>query len=447
MFLVAPCAGRAWRQVVLADADSGYGVVCHVTMPHLDVSDEPFSPGGDLPLIRVAYRRHGDAAVAAERCIADLGAMLPAFLLVFCGGKLDGEVVLAALQAAYGAVPVVGGAAAGAISRNAFGYSGLELLVVAFGAGAPVPAVVSAELQPDEHQGGLVLGERIRAVAAEDASVLLLFDSVASRAPLRLHPASLIVRGLHEGLGGHRIQLVGGGLLTDMNLTDAWVFDGGAVRKHIALALVFPPEVTMETAILHGCRPVSTFMEITRIDGAEVYELDGQPALGVIERMLGLSLGAARGQELSLMATLGQKQGDPFGPYDENDYVNRLILRANPETGSVTLFEPDFARGARVQIMGRDNMLMLDSVEQGMAALRASLAAPEALLGFYIDCAGRGSARSGAPVEEAEMVLRGLPPGVPFGGFYSGVEVAPFGEYSRPLDWTGVLVVLRRRAA
>ncbi len=45
------------------------------------------------------------------------------------------------------------------------------------------------------------------------------------------------------------------------------------------------------------------------------------------------------------------------------------------------------------------------------------------------------------------MVLRGLPPGVPFGGFYSGVEVAPFDGYSRPLDWTGVLVVLRRRAA
>ena len=82
---------------------------------------------------------------------------------------------------------------------------------------------------------------------------------------------------------------------------------------------------------------------------------------------------------------------------------------------------------------------------RAMAALRASLAAPEALLGFYIDCAGRGSARSGAPVEEAEMVLRGLPPGVPFGGFYSGVEVAPFDGYSRPLDWTGVLVVLRRR--
>ena len=94
MFLVAPCAGRAWRQVVLADADSGYGVVCHVPMPHLDVSDEPFSPGGDLPLIRVAYRRHGDAAVAAERCIADLG-LAPeseygnrSAALLLLGGKL-----------------------------------------------------------------------------------------------------------------------------------------------------------------------------------------------------------------------------------------------------------------------------------------------------------------------------------------------------------------------
>ena len=67
------------------------------------------------------------------------------------------------------------------------------------------------------------------------------------------------------------------------------------------------------------------------------------------------------------------------------------------------------------------------------------------LLGIYIDCAGRGSARSGAPVEEAELVQRGLHAAVPLLGFYSGVEIAPFaGGRSRPLDWTGVLTVLRR---
>ncbi|MFC0410230.1 FIST signal transduction protein [Roseomonas elaeocarpi] len=368
---------------------------------------------------------------------------MPRLLIVFCGGKLDGETVLRVLHERLGPVPVVGGAAAGAVSRAAFGYSGLELLVLAFGEDDPLPQIVSAELLPDEVAGGRLLGERVRATAAPDATVLMLFDSVASRSPLRLHPGSLIVEGFGQGLDGHPVRLVGGGTLTDMNLSDGWVFHDGQVHRHLAVALVFPPEVTVETAILHGCRPVSTFMEITRVEGAEVYELDGQPALGVIERMLGLSLGATRGQELSLLATLGQKQGDPFGDYDENDYVNRLILSANPETGSVTLFEPDFRQGALVQIMARDNMLMLDSVRAGMAGLHSALSDPSCFLALYIDCAGRASARSGAPVEEVEMVLRGLPPGVPFAGFYSGVEIAPFEGYSRPLDWTGVMTVLR----
>jgi hypothetical protein len=204
--------------------------------------------------------------------------------------------------------------------------------------------------------------------------------------------------------------------------------------------------VTAETVILHGCRPVSAFMEITRIDGATVYELDGEPALKVIERMLGLPIGGGRGQELSLVATLGQKQGDPYAPYDEKSYVNRLILSADANTGSITLFEPDFERGAQVQIMSRDNGLMLDSVRRGVQAMNRSVAGGENLLGLYIDCAGRASARSGSAIEEAELVVKGLDASFPFLGFYSGVEVAPFdGEHSRPLDWTGVLTVLRRR--
>lgn len=381
------------------------------------------------------------------QCARQLAGRPPALLMAFCGGKHDGVAVRAALAQAFGPVPVVGGAAAGAIAREGLGYSGLELGLVAFDDPDETPAVLVGELRPDERAAGALLGARLAAGAAPGAAVLLLFDSVATRAPLRLHPASSIVDGIEAGLAGHPVRLFGGGMLTDMNFSDAWVFDGPGVRRHAVLALVFPPAVAVETTILHGCRPVSAFMEITRVEGAEVYELDGRPALGVIERMLGLPLGTTHGQQLSLIATLGQKQGDPFGPYDENAYVNRLILRANPETGSVTLFEPDFAAGSRVQIMGRDNALMLDSVRAGMACVNdAEAVAPTAaLLGLYVDCAGRASARSGAVVEEAELVRRHLSPAVPLLGFYSGVEVAPFGPAARPLDWTGVLAVLRRR--
>ncbi|MCB4824523.1 FIST signal transduction protein [Roseicella aerolata] len=398
-------------------------------------------------MISVSYAKHSDPAVAVRLCAAGLAQAAPQLLLAFCGGKHDPLAARAALREVFGPVPVFGGSAAGAIGRAGFGYSGFELGLIAFHDPAVTPqAVVTRDLLRDEHAAGAGLGAEVAGIAGEGDVVLLLFDSVAVTAPLRLHPASAIVDGFHAGFGARPLCLLGGGLLTDMNLSGGWVFDGEAVVKHAAVALVFPPALQAETAVMHGCRPVSAFMEITRIEGAEVYELDGRPALTVIERMLGLPLGGAKGHELTLCATLGEKQGDPFAPYDENAYVNRLILRANPETGSVTLFEKDFARGTRVQIMSRDNSLMLDSVRRGVQEINRVVAGTAPLLGLYIDCAGRGSARSGAPVEEAALVRDGLDPAVPFLGFYSGVEVAPFAQgRSRPLDWTGVLTVLRRR--
>ncbi|MDO9498451.1 FIST signal transduction protein [Falsiroseomonas sp.] len=398
-------------------------------------------------MIRAANVKSSNPAVAARSCREGVGSDTPLMLLAFCGGKHDPDAVLAALTAEFGPVPIYGGSAAGVIGRDSFGYGGFEMGIVGFYDPSVVPqAVMTEALLGGVRAAGHALGQAVGGIASPDAAVMLLFDSVASRAPPRLHFASSVVEGFHDGFGTTPLQLFGGGLLTDMNLTGGWVFAGRRVLKHAAIALVFPPGIEVETVIMHGCRPISSFMEITRIDGADVFELDDQPALGVIERMLGLPLGQTRGQDLSLEVTLGQKQGDRYTPYHEGDYVNRLILRANAEAGSVTLFEPDFALGTVVQIMSRDNSLMLDSVRRGVAAMNGAVAGEDNLLALYIDCAGRASARSGAPVEEAELVAQGLDPSIPLLGFYSGVEVAPVGGgISRSLDWTGVLAVLRRR--
>jgi hypothetical protein len=398
--------------------------------------------------MKVGYGKSTDPALAVRRAVDSLGPTNPPELVMaFVGGKLDPQTTRAALRDAFGDVPVVGGSAAGAISRQGTGYSGFELGLVVFDDPCTTPEVVHVHgLDRSERAAGAELGAMVRKRVNAPSVVMLLFDSVASTQPPKLHFASSLVAGFNEGVGDAPVHLLGGGLLTDMNLTSAWVFDGEGVSKHAAAAVIFPSHVEAETVILHGCRPVSTFMEITRIEGAQVFELDGEPALKVIERMLGLPMGGGRGHELSLLATLGQKQGDPYAPYDENAYVNRLILSANPESGSITLFEPDFARGTQVQIMSRDNGLMLDSVRRGVAAMNQSNAGRDNLLALYIDCAGRASARSGSSVEEAELVVQGFDPGTPLLGFYSGVEVAPFGdEPSKPLDWTGVLSVLRRR--
>ncbi len=394
-------------------------------------------------MLYVAYARHHDGKMAVLSCVKQFSDLAPMLLLVFCGGKLDPYQVRGALREAYPNAEVVGGSVAGAISGLGFGYSGLELTILAFVDPATTPRVVlNLDLLAGEGQAGAALGAAVSQIAEPGAVVLLFYDSVASSQPLRLHPASPLVNGFQAALDGKRVELIGGGLLTDMNLSDGWVFTGDTVHRHAAFALVFPSAVRASTAVLHGCRPVSTFMEITRIDGAEVFELDGEPALQVIERMLHLSLGGPEGHDLTLLATLGVKQGDPFGPYDENAYVNRLILTSDRDRGSVTLFEPDFQVGSKVQIMSRDNSLMLQSVRDGVAVVERAHVTGRRILNLYIDCAGRASARSGAEMEEADMVVQGLDPAVPLIGFYSGVEIAPFEGYSRPLDWTGVLTTL-----
>ena len=312
-----------------------------------------------------------EAGAEAARRAADMlnHAEDPAWVLLFCGGKHDPAAVLAGLRGIVGPLPVVGGSAAGTVTSAGFGYSGFEVAVGLFPAALGFPEIlVDGGLLEGEAAAGRRLGDGLRGIADDDRVVLLFYDSVAATAPPRLHPASLLIEGIYEGLGACRPHLVGAGTLTDMNLSDGYVFDGTRPRKHSAVAVVLPAGITAETAILHGCVPVSSFMTITNIDGAEVFELDGRPALDVLETMLGIDAADDDGRTLSLMVTLGEKHGDPFADYDENRYVNRLILQVASDRRSITLFEPDFRSGSVVQIMSRDNGLMVQSVREWRAA-------------------------------------------------------------------------------
>jgi len=398
--------------------------------------------------IVIAYAKGAETAQVVQSCLrqlsADQGA--PTLLLMFVGGKHDPDAVLRAVRSVHQDVPVVGGAAAGVISREGFGYSGFEIGIAAWHSPDTTPQFYSTDaLYESDHEGGRRLGRMARDNGAYAAPILLFYDSVRSYEPRQLHVAGSVVAGFREGWGDGAPNLVGGGVLTDLNLTDGWILTGNTVKRHAAFALVFPEAFKVETQILRACRPVSAYMNITQKKGAKIYALDGRPALDVIEERLDQPLIGADGQPTRIM-TLGQKIGDPFEHGTPDDYVNRLIITADLERRSITLFEPDFAEGSRVQLMINDNEVMLESARRGAAtARRLGTLKPRVrpMLRLYIDCAGRASVVTGAQPEEATVVLQELASDdVPFLGFYSGVEIAPVRGDPRPLDWTGVLTTL-----
>jgi hypothetical protein len=236
--------------------------------------------------------------------------------------------------------------------------------------------------------------------------------------------------------------VLGGGMLRDYQWSGSHVFANDQATTQHAVGVLISGNCSVHHAISHGCEPASDYHTITSIEGPVVRELDGRPALEVIEDIIGT--GASRDwQQYSLLVTLGANYSDdPYGDFDENQYVSRLIAAANPDDGSVVLFESDFGPGEKVQVMRRSNEHMLASAREISSDLLGRIEGSEPFLGLYIDCAGRTSGFCGAGAEEGAIIQETIGSRMPLLGFYSGVEIAPFLGGSRALDWTGVLIVL-----
>jgi hypothetical protein len=381
---------------------------------------------------------------ATEKAMANGSVTKSDFTVAFCGGNHDPIAFLKAVREVAGDGALIGGTAVGVITNETAGYGGYEAgVAVVSSDSVRFDAVAVGGLREDEESAGERLGSMLSQKGAEDAeAILLLYDSVKSPNPLSVNLASHLIRGVERGLHGSHAPVLGGGMLSDYQWSGSHVFANDRAMTQHAVGVVISGNCSVHHAISHGCEPASDYHTITKIDGPIVRELDGRPALDVIEDIIGV--GAAEDwQQYSLLVTLGANYGaDPYGDFDENQYVNRLIAAANPSDGSVVLFESDFGPGEKVQVMRRSNEHMIESARTMSSNVLGKARGSQPFLGLYIDCAGRTSGFSGAGSEEGAIIQEMIGSQMPLLGFYSGVEIAPFLGGSRALDWTGVLIVL-----
>jgi small ligand-binding sensory domain FIST len=406
-------------------------------------------------LMEVGCSDNPNAALAATHCartaLADLDGEA-GYAIAFCGGHHAPERFLDALREIVGQIPVIGGAAPGAMGPDMLGTCGFECALLLVSSQLPPPRIARATaLSAGERTVGRTLAESLLPHLSPDSNVLLFYDSIpdpaARRSPI---VGSRLLDGFYDVIepvfGDTGPCLIGAGTIADMALTSGFIFDGDGVAVDTVAAAILPTCLDLSFTVMHGCTPASDFLEITRIDGARVLELDGRPAIETLAARLGIGEQEIVRQARRFGLTLGRKYGDPYGPFDEGAYVNRLVIGADPDTGALDLFEADFSTGSRVQLMLTDPDRMAESAGARTAELLDTVADSQALAALFIDCAGRAPAFSGAAVDEAEVVASLLAGRLPWIGFYSGVEIAPYLGRGRPLDWTGVLGVLQIRS-
>ena len=379
---------------------------------------------------------------AAKRTTDKMGANDSAgWIMAFCGGRHDPEAVLKGVRTHLGPIPVIGGSAVGTITNRRISYGGYECALAVFPETRDKISILTVPgLDQGETRAGERLGKQLRECAADNATVILFYDSIQSCPPPVLNVASRLTDGVYAGLADKPLKIFGAGLLGDFHLSRSYVFDGHDPVKNKAVALILPPVWSSHVTIMHGFKPISAFLEITRIEGTVIYELDGRPAYEVLHEMTQLT-NERRDVKLTRMVALGKKLGNPFDPYKESAYINRQIVGINPENGSISLFEADFQAGVKIQIMSIDHQLVLESVRNQTRKLLKGIHNGQGLGALYIDCAGRACAFCGDEVEEASILQEVIGETMPLLGFYSGVELAPCIDRTRPLDWTGVFAV------
>ncbi|MCB8748783.1 FIST C-terminal domain-containing protein [Rhodoferax sp. U2-2l] len=332
----------------------------------------------------------------------------------------------------------------------------------------PAMAVMLCELPTDQYR--VFSGVAPLGMAFEAHSALVHADPhTTDLADLIAEMAARTDSGyLFGGLSSSRGKSVQFAVAGDGNVKGqgaaSGVFSGGLS------GVAFGPGVAMVSRVTQGCLPVAKAHHITGAERNLVLTLDGEPALEVLMRELGVSLEEPHDALQAVRATLaGITERGASGPSSDSptitrtgnfgsDVLVRNIIGLDPMRYGVAVASPvkvgmELAfcqrniQAARADLMRicaeiREELEPQELALESATALAASEAeaAPHPERGIagaiYVSCAGRGGEHFGGPSAELQIIRRALGD-VPLVGFFAGGEIARNHLYG----YTGVLTV------
>ncbi len=239
------------------------------------------------------------------------------------------------------------------------------------------------------------------------------------------------------------------------------VFSGGLS------GVAFGEGVRLVSRVTQGCQPVSKTRTVTAAENNVATELDGEPALDVMLKDLGVTLEQPHEALAVVRATLvglvnpadagGRNAVSRTGNFG-SDVIVRHIIGLDPgrrgvavsdhlEAGMQLAFCQRNAQAARTDLTRicaeiREELEPEELAVETATALSQTEAesAPHPARGIagaiYVSCSGRGGPHFGGPSAELQIVRRALGD-VPLVGFFAGGEIARHHLYG----YTGILTV------
>lgn len=179
----------------------------------------------------------------------------------------------------------------------------------------------------------------------------------------------------------------------------------------------------------HSCRLLSHPLPITRSEGSMVFELGGEAALSVLER-LGANLSGR-----PLLFTVLAQDGDQVN----GEWLVRGIQGIDPARRALVVSN-EVRPGMRMTFAIKDARAAREDIERRCRQVAQELNGAAPRFALYFNCSARGSNLHTRPDVDTRL-LRERFPNVPVAGFHSAFEIAPFDGVPVFQIYTGVIAM------
>jgi small ligand-binding sensory domain FIST len=205
-------------------------------------------------------------------------------------------------------------------------------------------------------------------------------------------------------------------------------------------AIALSGALRADVLVSQGCHAIGPSLRVTGAQGNGILELDGEPAVARVERVL-----EQLGEKERGLLRLGLYLGVPVNQQAEGrgDYLIRPLLGADREHGRLAVGDR-VAEGQHVRLHVRDATTAREDLELLLTPQAFDVPAQAALL---FACNSRGRGFYGAPDGDVGPLQAALGGETPVAGMFCAGEIGPLGRRNHLHGHTASIAILRAAAA
>ncbi|WIM93210.1 FIST N-terminal domain-containing protein [Actinoplanes oblitus] len=355
------------------------------------------------------------AAAGAQAATEALAGRDPAVVFVFCSIGYQVPELFDALRAQVTAdTVIVGCSTSGQLADGRVDLAGVAMAAWG-GEGFAVRTQVARAASTRLRAAGADAAACLAGVDGEHQALLLIGDGLTGN-------QHEFVRGAFS-VAGAAVPLVGGCAASSFTAVRTYQFHGGRdgveIMSDTVVGVAIGSSAPLGVGIAHGWRKDGDAMVITSSRDGRVLEFDGEPALDVYLRRLGLD-----------ESVLDDRDGfqalafhHPLGLSRRTAEDIRVIHGGDRAERSLRCLA-DVPQGALAWLMSGDRDALLDGAAEATGQALDALGGRPALGMLVFDCAARWIKLGDDGVRQENVEIGKRLDGVPFAGFYTNGEIA-----------------------